>query len=126
MHASVVKHYFKGGSFPIGGSSEIVNTINPVIEKSKGKIVVKAEVKEIIIEKNRARGVVMDDGRKFYSNTIISGVGVFNTFNKLINEKLSIKLGFKRDLLSVKPSVAHGCLIYWIKWYGKRIKITQT
>ena len=125
MHASVVKHYFKGGSFPIGGSSEIVNTINPVIEKSKGKIVVKAEVKEIIIEKNRARGVVMDDGRKFYSNTIISGVGVFNTFNKLINEKLSIKLGFKRDLLSVKPSVAHGCLYIGLNGTAKELKLPK-
>ena len=25
MHASVAKHYFNGGSFPIGGSSEIAN-----------------------------------------------------------------------------------------------------
>jgi len=24
MHASVVKHYFDGGSFPVGGSSKIL------------------------------------------------------------------------------------------------------
>ena len=34
MHASVVKHYFNGGSFPIGGSSKIANTIDNVIESS--------------------------------------------------------------------------------------------
>ena len=79
---------FKVGSFPIGGSSEIVKTINPVIEKSKGKIVVRAEVKEIIIENNKATGVLMEDGKKFFSDLIISGVGVFNTFDKLINDEL--------------------------------------
>ena len=31
MHASVARHYFDGGNFPIGGSSQIVNTIDPVI-----------------------------------------------------------------------------------------------
>ena len=98
MHASVVKHYFKGGSFPIGGSSEIVNTINPVIEKSKGKIVVRAEVKEIIIENDKAVGVLMEDGLKFFSNLIISGVGVFNTYDKLISNQLSVKYGFKNNL----------------------------
>ena len=50
MHASVVKHYFNGGSFPIGGSSKIANTIDNVIESSKGTILVSAEVKNIIIK----------------------------------------------------------------------------
>ena len=54
MHASVVKHYFNGGSFPIGGSSQIANTIDNVIESSKGTILVSAEVKNIIIKNNKA------------------------------------------------------------------------
>ena len=65
MHASVVKHYFGGGSFPIGGSSQIVNTIDPVIEKSKGTILINAEVDEIILKKNKATGVKMKDGKCF-------------------------------------------------------------
>jgi all-trans-retinol 13,14-reductase len=125
MHASVAKHYFKGGSFPVGGSSEIVNTINPVIEKSKGKIVVRAEVNEIIIKNNKAVGVLMEDGKKFISNLIISGVGVFNTYNKLIKNELSIKYGFKKDLNLVKPSVAHGCLYIGLKGNAKELKLPK-
>lgn len=125
MHASVVKHYFKGGSFPIGGSSEIVNTINPVIEKSKGKIIIRAEVKEIIVENNRAVGVLMEDGKKFFSKLIISGVGVFNTYNKLISDKLNMKYGFKDNLKSVKPSVAHGCLYIGLKANAKDLKLPK-
>jgi len=38
MHAILVKHYFNGGYFPVGGSSEIVKTIDKVIEfRMKGK-----------------------------------------------------------------------------------------
>jgi all-trans-retinol 13,14-reductase len=125
MHASVVKHYFKGGSFPIGGSSEIVNTINPVIEKSKGKIVVRAEVKEILIENDKAVGVLMEDGVKFFSNLIISGVGVFNTYDKLISNQLSVKYGFKNNLKFVKPSVAHGCLYIGLNGNSKDLKLPK-
>ena len=35
MHASVAKHYMQGGSVPAKGSSEILNTIEKVIEKIK-------------------------------------------------------------------------------------------
>ena len=125
MHASVVKHYFRGGSFPIGGSSEIIKTINPVIENSKGKIVVRAEVKEIIIKKNKAIGVIMEDGKKFFSDLIISGVGVFNTYNKLISNELSIKHGFENNLKSVRPSVAHGCLYIGLNGNSKDLKLPK-
>ena len=44
MHSTVVKHYFDGGSFPVGGSSQIVKTIDPIIENAGGTIVINAEV----------------------------------------------------------------------------------
>ena len=110
MHASVVKHYFNGGSFPIGGSSQIANTIDDVIESSKGTILVSAEVKNILIKNNKASGVEMSDGKKFYSNLIISGTGVFQTYNHLIPKDISVKHGFVNNLKKVTPSVAHGCL----------------
>ena len=125
MHASVVKHYFNGGSFPIGGSSQIANTIDKVIESSQGTIVVKAEVKEIIIENNKATGVLMEDGKKFFSDLIISGVGVFNTFDKLINNELSVKYGFKNNLKFVKPSVAHGCLYIGLNGNTEDLKLPK-
>ena len=41
MHASVARHYFDGGSYPIGGSSQIVKTIDPVIEAGGGTYISK-------------------------------------------------------------------------------------
>ena len=125
MHASVVKHYFKGGSFPVGGSSQIVKTIDPVIENSGGQIVVRAEVKKVIIVKNKAVGVELYDGKKIFSKIIISGVGVFNTYNKLIDEDISRSYGFKNQLKSLKPSVAHGCLYVGLKGDVKSLKLPK-
>ena len=65
MHASVVKHYFSGGSFPVGGSSQILKTIDPVIEAASGTILTNAEVQEVIIENNKAIGVKIKDGKVF-------------------------------------------------------------
>jgi len=125
MHASVVKHYFKGGSFPVGGSSQIVKTIDPVIEKSGGQIIVRAHVKKIIIEENKAIGVELEDGKKVFSNVIVSGIGIFNTCNQLISSKISKKLGFKKQLKSLNPSVAHGCLYIGLKGDTKSLKLPK-
>ena len=125
MHASVAKHYFGGGSFPIGGSSQIVNTIAPVIEKSKGTILINAEVDEIILEKNKATGVKMKDGKCFYAPLIISGVGVMNTFKKMIPEEHSLYKEFSSQLTKVKPSVAYGCLYLGLNGTPEELKLPK-
>ena len=125
MHASVVKHYFKGGSFPIGGSSQIIKTIDPVIEKSGGKILVRAGVKKIIVKNNVAIGVMLEDGKEIFSKLIISGVGVINTFNHLIEREITKKLGFDKCLKSVAPSAAHGCLYIGLKGDAKKLKLPK-
>ena len=97
MHASVVSHYFSGGSFPIGGSSQIAKTIDPVIESTGGTILINAEVVKVIIEDNIATGVLMKDGKMLSADNIVSGAGFMTTYNKLLpsssvtQHKLKIK-----------------------------------
>ena len=110
MHASVARHYFSGGSFPIGGSSQIVETIDPVIEAAGGTILISAEVDEIIVENNKAKGVRMKDGKEFHCNTIISGAGIINTYDKLLPKAVQTKHKLADQLQKVDPSVAHACL----------------
>ncbi|WP_108804405.1 NAD(P)/FAD-dependent oxidoreductase [Aquimarina sp. Aq107] len=126
MHASVARHYFGGGNFPVGGSSKIVETIDPVIESSLGTILINAEVDEVIIENNRAKGVRMIDGKEFYADTIISGTGVFNTFEKLIPTSISTKLGLLEQLQKVTPSVSHACLYMGFKSSPKELELPKT
>ena len=126
MHASVVKHYLGGGSFPIGGSSKILDTIYPVIQKASGTILVSAEVKNIIIKKNVAIGVKMNDGKEIHAKTIISGTGIFNTYKKLIPSDISKKYEFESRLNKVKPSVAHGCLYIGLNGSSKELKLPKS
>jgi all-trans-retinol 13,14-reductase len=126
MHASVARHYMSGGNFPIGGSSQIVETIDPVIEASGGTILVRAEVKEILIEKNKAVGVQMEDGNIFKAKNIISGAGIINTYNKLLPDEIVSKYSLKDQLQKVTPSVAHICLYIGLNGTPKELEIPKT
>ncbi len=84
MHATVAYHYFGGAWYPVGGASEIAAGIAPVIERAGGQIIVSAEVSDILVERGRAVGVRMADGREVKASTIISDVGAYNTFTRLL------------------------------------------
>ena len=90
VHASIANHYLEGGYYPYGGPGEIAKEIIPVIEKTGGRVLVGKGVKEILIKNNRAIGVEIENGDKIFANTIVSSVGLRNTYNKLIESKEDI------------------------------------
>jgi all-trans-retinol 13,14-reductase len=110
MHASLVRHYFSGGFFPIGGSSQIVETIAPVLERLGSTILISAEVDEVLIENNTAVGVKMKDGKEFKAKNIISNAGLHTTYNTLLPASVVQKYHLQEQLNKVKHSVAHACL----------------
>ena len=126
MHASVARHYMSGGNFPIGGSSQIVETIDSVIEASGGTILVRAGVKKILIKNNRAIGVQMEDGNIFKAKNIISGAGIVNTYNKLLPDKIASKYSLKSKLQKVNPSVAHICLYIGFDATPEELQMSKT
>ncbi len=67
IHAIVAAHYFNGASYPVGGAERIAETIAPAIERNGGKVVVSADVQEIVVQNGNATGVRMADGREFHS-----------------------------------------------------------
>ena len=125
MHASVVRHYFSGGSFPEGGSGQIVETIAPVIAASGGTILISAEVKEVIVKENKASGVKMKDGRIFEAANIISGAGVMTTYNKLLNPAIAEKHKLKENLQKIKRSVAHSCLYIGLEGSPEELQLPK-
>lgn len=110
IHAMVARHFMDGGSYPIGGSGRIAETIAPLIQKSGGEILTNAEVSEIILEGKTAVGVKMMDGNEYRSPLIISSTGVINTYSKLIPKAARQSLGLGEKLKTIQPSVAHVCL----------------
>ena len=106
-HALIVGHFMDGGYYPSGGSDQIAKNIIDVLYKNKGELYVNAEVSEIIVEDNKVKGVKVKD--KFIGcNSVISNVGINNTFNHLLSQQSrdAMQYNFK----NLKPSVGHMCL----------------
>ena len=111
IHALVTEHYFDGGAYPVGGAARIVETIAPVIEAAGGRLLVKAEVSEIVVEKGRAVGVRMaEDGAILRAPLLISDAGVPNTFGRLVPAAVAKELHLERAFQGTRPSMAHACL----------------
>jgi all-trans-retinol 13,14-reductase len=126
MHATLVRHYFDGGSFPVGGSSQIFKTIEPVIEASGGMVLIKAPVKEITIRNNRAVGVQMEDGKLISAKKVISGAGVVNTIKNLLPEKAVQQHKLDQKLSRVNPSASHACLYLGLEGTPSELKLPKT
>jgi all-trans-retinol 13,14-reductase len=84
MHASVVNHYLNGGFYPRGGACMIAKNIVPVIERTGGRVLVRAGVEDIIMHNGRTAGVRTEKGVEIFAPIVISACGVFNTYNKLL------------------------------------------
>lgn len=125
MHVSIAKHYFQGGYFPIGGSAQIVATIAPVIAASGGTILTNAEVSKISIEKGKATGVRLTDGKVFRGDKIISGTGVMNTYQKLLPKEIVTAHHLDDALKNVTPSIAHVCLYIGLNGSPKELNLPK-
>jgi phytoene dehydrogenase-like protein len=95
MHALIIDHYLKGGYYPEGGATEISGTVVPIVEAKGGAFLINHQVKEIIIEGGRAVGVEAVTRRggspvseRFYAPAIVSNVGAYNTYAKLLPSEL--------------------------------------
>ncbi len=126
MHAAVAGHYFGGGSFPVGGSSQIVKTIDKVIEAAGGTILISAEVDEVLVENNSAKGVRMKDGKTFFAKNVISGAGIMTTYTKLVSPRIAEKHRLKKQLQQVNRSVAHACLYIGLDGSPEDLQLPKT
>ena len=126
MHAAVARHYFSGGSFPIGGSSKIAEAIDKVVEKAGGTILISAEVDNIIIKNNKAIGVKMKDGHKFHAKYVISGAGIMTSYQKLLPKHIVAKNQLKKQLQTLKRSVSHACLYIGLNGSPEELNLPKT
>jgi all-trans-retinol 13,14-reductase len=123
IHALIASHYFNGASYPIGGAARIAETIIPLIERSGGKVVIRAEVAEIVVRNGKAMGVRMTDGREFRSATVVSDVGARNTFEHLVHAPQPV---IKEELSRIPGSIAHLSLYVGVKQSDAELGLSGT
>jgi phytoene dehydrogenase-like protein len=120
-HAMVVRHFFKGGYYPIGSSKTILQSIEPIVEQYGGAIKINHRVEEIILDGDTAVGVrgQQKKGKDFlpfeyYAPVVVSDAGAYNTYCKLLPASPRIKS--RRESLSNHPNgLSHLCLYIGFK-----------
>lgn len=118
----IAAHYFNGASYPVGGASRIAETIAPAIERHGGKIVVSAEVGEVLVENAKAVGVRMSDGRNLYAPLVISDAGARNTFHRLVRKPQPIR----EDLQKIPSSMAYLSLYVGVEQSAAELGLSGT
>ncbi len=123
IHAAVAHHYMDGGNFPVGGASQIARTIEAVIKKAGGKILVNAGVSEILVRQGKAIGVRLENGHEILADRVISGAGYINTFGRLLSAENAGIVGSAARLQTVRPSIGHICLYTGMKQSAADLKL---
>lgn len=106
-HATIVGHYQDGAAYPVGGSAVLAQSMIPLIEEKGGAVVVGAEVAEILLERGRAVGVRMVDGREFRAPRIVSDAGADATFHRLLPAEIASTRRLRKKIAALPRSTAH-------------------
>ncbi|SDX06679.1 phytoene desaturase family protein [Aequorivita viscosa] len=107
VHAMVIGHFLEGGYYPVGGADQICEKTLEVFTANGGTIYINADVTKIVTKNKQVQGIQI--GEKFIScKSVISNIGVNNTFNSLLSETDRNICNF--NLKNVKPASAHICL----------------
>jgi all-trans-retinol 13,14-reductase len=125
IHACIVNHYLEGGWFPRGGTGEIANQICKTIKRYGGQVLVGKGVKMIHINNDGAYGVRMEGGLDIFADTIISGVGVRNTFKRLVPPKYTPTV-YNEILDNIPPSVQHMYCFVKLKGSPSELNLTSS
>lgn len=81
------RHY-GGINYPKGGVGQIAQKLAEGLQKAGGTIQYKARVKQILIENGQAVGVKLANGKVYRARRIVSNATRWDTFGKLIPEKM--------------------------------------
>ncbi len=84
IQALVVKHFWHGAYYPVGGSGRIAETLLKTVADAGGWTRIRADVDEIVIEDNTATGVKLRDGEVIRADRVISAAGIVSTLKRLM------------------------------------------
>jgi phytoene desaturase len=82
----LVNHLEKafGVHYAMGGVAAIARAMAGVVEGQGGRLVMNAEVDEVLVQGGRARGVRLTDGRTLAADVIVSNADAGHTYDRLL------------------------------------------
>jgi len=113
-----------GAFYPIGGASQFAKTTIPTIEKAGGRVLVGAEVSEIIVENGKAVGVYLEKfDVEIRADVIVSSAGYRSTFSKLIPKETVEKYEPTIPRLLKDIPASRGCITIFYGFNRKAAEI---
>jgi all-trans-retinol 13,14-reductase len=109
IHALTHLHFGNGAFFPQGGSSSFAAAMLGNVIEAGGKVMTKAEVKEVLVENGVSKGVVMADGTVIKAKHVVSAAGAKSTVNRLVPESFR-STEWAKTISSIKDSPSYLCL----------------
>jgi all-trans-retinol 13,14-reductase len=101
VHALIMRHYFNGAYYPVGGARVFAEAL----EKVGGAIRLKAKVQELLVENGTVVGVRLEDATRIRAPRVFSDAGARNSVDLLPADMR--KSEWAREILSFAPSVCH-------------------
>ncbi|MDP3104917.1 MAG: NAD(P)/FAD-dependent oxidoreductase, partial [Candidatus Methanoperedens sp.] len=87
-YAAMLMSYHEGGAwYPRGGYQKLADAFVNAFETHGGELLLNAEVTKIIIEKGKAKGVRLKDGREIEGVLVVSNSDTRFTFLNLVGEE---------------------------------------
>jgi len=124
MHAIVVRSYWHGAYYPVGGASSFADNMIPIIKNGGGELLTARTVENIIIENNKAIGVKVKKGDKqeeYFADSIVSNTGAYNTYFKLVDNQINIP--FKDEVKKAVSSLSANTLYLGLKESPEKLGI---
>lgn len=85
-----------GTFYPKGGMISITDALHKLAKKKGVRFYTESPVSEIILENNRAKGVVVN-GHRSYADVIVSNMDVYFTYKKLLKDEIKAKTILKQE-----------------------------
>jgi all-trans-retinol 13,14-reductase len=105
MHALVMRHYFDGAYYPVGGSRAFADSLVPVIENGGGEVRVRSRVAGILVDGGAVAGVRLKNATEIPCARVISDAGAQNTVRLLPPTEGSEP--WAREIAAMQPSACH-------------------
>ena len=109
IHALTTRHFWEGAFYPQGGGKVLAPALIEPIIANGGEIKLKYEVKELLMNKGKACGVLTHKGEKFYAPKIISAIGAQASVARLLPHNYKKTL-WAQSIHRLKQSPCHVCL----------------
>jgi all-trans-retinol 13,14-reductase len=115
MQALVVKHFIHGAYYPVGGAGRIAQTLLRTVANAGGWTRISSDVKQIVIEDERAVGVQLADGEVIRAKRVVSAAGPVPTLRNLLPVHYLTSSPWGKAVGALKPAPAHVCLYIGFK-----------